>query len=96
MTFDKWWDSYDNFQCDKDSCEDAYVGGQDSKQCEIDKLTRQIELMKGWEKIAQSNGEDKRKYLKRITNAIKYIEDYYGCVELSNITDILTGEVEND
>lgn len=67
--------------------DDLYV-----RECKKTKeLTEQLELMKGWEKIAQSNGEDKRKYLKRIDDAIKYIEEYYGCVELSNITDILTG-----
>jgi len=42
---------------------DGYIDGQCSKQCEINELTGQLDLMKGWEKIAQSNGEDKRKYL---------------------------------
>lgn len=69
----------------------GYEAGQQSKQEEIDKLNRELELMKGWENIAKINGEDKRKYITRISAAIKYIEEYYGCVELSNITDILTG-----
>lgn len=39
--------------------DDLYV-----RECKKTKeLTEQLDLMKGWEKIAQSNGEDKRKYL---------------------------------
>ena len=48
--------------------------GQQSKQEEIDKLTRELEIMKGWEKIAQSNGEDKRKYLNIISEALCALE----------------------
>lgn len=61
------------------------------QQEKIDKLTRELNLMKGWENIANVNDGEKRKYIKRISDAIKYIEEHYGCVELSNITDILTG-----
>ena len=32
--------------------------GQQSKQEEIDKLTRELEIMKGWAKLAKANGED--------------------------------------
>jgi hypothetical protein len=42
-----------------ESLDDLYV-----RECKKTKeLTEQLDLMKGWEKIAQSNGEDKRKYL---------------------------------
>jgi hypothetical protein len=42
-----------------ESLDDLYV-----RECKKTKeLTKQLDLMKGWEKIAQSNGEDKRKYL---------------------------------
>ena len=47
---------------------------EQSKQEEIDKLTRELEIMKGWEKIAQANGEDKLKYLNIISEALCALE----------------------
>ena len=42
-----------------ESLDDLYV-----RECKKTKeLTKQLDLMKGWEKIAHSNGEAKRKYL---------------------------------
>ena len=48
--------------------------GQQSKQEEIDKLTRELEIMKGWAKLAQANGEDKLKYLNIISEALCALE----------------------
>ena len=47
---------------------------EQSKQEEIDKLTRELEIMKGWVKIAQANGEDKLKYLNIISEALCALE----------------------
>lgn len=74
MNFETWWKDYDNIQCDKDVCEDAFYSGQQSKQKEIDKLTRELEIMKGWAKLAQANGEDKLKYLNIISEALCALE----------------------
>ena len=74
MNFETWWNDYDNIQCDKDACEDAFYSGQQSKQKEIDKLTRELEIMKGWEKLAKANGEDKLKYLNIISEALCALE----------------------
>lgn len=52
-----------------------YTAGQQSKQAEIIALTRELELMKGWEKIAHTNGEDKRKYLSIISEVLNVIEN---------------------
>lgn len=59
MTFDKWWNSYDNLQCDKDSCEDAYVSGQESKQDEVDVLQKRIDqaLEKCYTGIRKQGGD---------------------------------------
>ena len=43
-------------------------------QEEIDKLTRELEIMKGWAKLAQANGEDKLKYLNIISEALCALE----------------------
>jgi len=48
--------------------------GQQSKQEEIDKLTHELEIMKGWAKLAQANGEDKLKYLNIISEALCALE----------------------
>lgn len=42
-SFDDWYNTYDNLQCDKDACEDAYEAGQQSKQAEIDELLKRID-----------------------------------------------------
>lgn len=42
MNFDEWFNTYENLQCDKDSCEDAFDAGQRSKQEDIDNLISQI------------------------------------------------------
>ena len=42
MNFDEWFNTYENLQCDKDSCEDAFEAGQQSKQEDIDNLISQI------------------------------------------------------
>ena len=42
MNFDEWFNTYENLQCDKDACEDAFDAGQQSKQEGIDKLISQI------------------------------------------------------
>lgn len=47
MNFETWWNDYDNIQCDKDACEDAFYSGQQSKQEEIDDLQCRIKLALG-------------------------------------------------
>ena len=42
-SFDSWFNKYENLQCDKDSCEDAFEAGQQSKQVEIDHLQKRID-----------------------------------------------------
>ena len=37
-SFNDWFNTYKNLQCDKDSCEDAFEAGQQSKQAEVDEL----------------------------------------------------------
>ena len=44
MNFEIWWNDYDNVQCDKDACEDAFYSGQQSRQKEIDELHKRIKL----------------------------------------------------
>ena len=43
MDFDEWFNTYENLQCDKDSCEDAFEAGQQSRQAEIDELKSKID-----------------------------------------------------
>lgn len=42
-SFDEWFNTYENLQCDKDACEDAFEAGQQSKQDEVDKLKKRID-----------------------------------------------------
>ena len=43
MDFEEWFNTYENLQCDKDACEDAFEAGQQSKQAEIDALKNKIQ-----------------------------------------------------
>ena len=43
MDFEEWFSKYENLQCDKDACEDAFEAGQQSKQAEIDALKNKIQ-----------------------------------------------------
>ena len=42
-SFNDWFNTYENLQCDKDSCEDAFEAGQQSKQAEVDELQKRID-----------------------------------------------------
>ena len=42
MDFEEWFNTYGNLQCDKDSCEDAFDAGQQSKQAEIDAIKSKL------------------------------------------------------
>ena len=42
-SFNDWFNTYKNLQCDKDSCEDAFEAGQQSKQAEVDELQKGID-----------------------------------------------------
>ena len=42
-SFDEWFNTYENLQCDKDACEDAFEAGQQSKQAEVDDLKKRID-----------------------------------------------------
>ena len=44
LSFDDWFNTYENLQCDKDSCEDAFEVGQQSKQDEINELKRELKF----------------------------------------------------
>ena len=48
MDFDEWFNTYENLQCDKDACEDAFEAGQQSKQAEIDALKAKIKYLEKW------------------------------------------------
>ena len=43
MDFEEWFNTYENLQCDKDACEDAFEAGQQSRQAEIDELKSKID-----------------------------------------------------
>ena len=43
MDFEEWFNTYENLQCDKDACEDAFEAGQQSKQAEIDALKNKMQ-----------------------------------------------------
>ena len=43
MNFDEWFNTYENLQCDKGACEDAFEAGQQSKQKEVDELKNRID-----------------------------------------------------
>ena len=43
MDFEEWFNTYENLECDKDACEDAFEAGQQSKQAEIDALKNKIQ-----------------------------------------------------
>lgn len=45
MDFEEWFNKYGNLQCDKDSCEDSFEAGQQSKQEEVNKLQEQIDAL---------------------------------------------------
>ena len=92
-SFDDWFNTYENLQCDKDSCEDAFEAGQQSKQAEVDEL--QLKLSEDSRVLHNVIDIERRKceeLQKRIDRAVKHIEDYYGVVELSMIVDILNGD----
>lgn len=42
MDFEEWFNTYENLECDKDACEDAFEAGQQSKQAEIDALKAEL------------------------------------------------------
>ena len=42
MDFEEWFNTYENLQCDKDACEDAFEAGQQSKQAEIDAIKSKL------------------------------------------------------
>lgn len=42
-SFDEWFNTYGNLQCDKDACEDAFEAGRQSKQAEVDELQKRID-----------------------------------------------------
>lgn len=67
-----------------------YLAGQQSKQEEIDRLVRELNLMRGWEKIAQINGENKRKYIDEINKLVEIIN-----WQLENSDLILSVDVTN-
>ena len=68
------WDE-DNYASENtELAKDFFEAGQQSRQAEIDELTRELEIMKGWAKIAQANGEDKLKYLNIISEALCALE----------------------
>jgi TolA-binding protein len=45
-SFNDWFNTYENLQCDKDSCEDAFEAGQQSKQAEVDELQKRIDVLR--------------------------------------------------
>lgn len=66
--------------CEEFECAQAFEAGQQSQQAKIDELQNQVLLLKGWEKIAQSNGEKMREYCsdvillqERINNVLQII-----------------------
>ena len=92
-SFDDWFNTYENLQCDKDSCEDAFEAGQQSKQAEVDEL--QLKLSEDSRVLHNVIDIERRKceeLQKRIDEAVEHIEDYYGVVGLSMIVDILRGD----
>jgi len=76
--FDSWFDSVnlnmEFWESPVYATRFGYEAGQQSRQAEIDELTRELEIMKGWAKIAQANGEDKLKYLNIISEALCALE----------------------
>ena len=42
MDFEEWFNTYENLQCDKDACEDAFEAGQQSRQAEIDAVIKWV------------------------------------------------------
>ena len=61
-------------EINRQSFKSFYEAGQQSRQAEIDELTRELEIMKWWAKLAQANGEDKLKYLNIISEALCALE----------------------
>ena len=58
MDFEEWFNTYENLQCDKDACDDAFEAGQQSKQAEIDALKNKIQTALNKACMLQnSNGE---------------------------------------
>ena len=43
MDFEEWFNTYENLQCNKDACEDAFEAGQQSGQAEIDELKSKLQ-----------------------------------------------------
>lgn len=76
QSFDEWFDTttYRGY-VDENDMESAWDAGAQSKQAEIDELRNKLLLMKGWEKIAHKNGEDKRKLYTEVKELRKRIDD---------------------
>ena len=99
-SFDEWFSGYENLQCDKDACEDAFEAGQQFKQAEIDELKREMlnktneayaDGQKSMRKMIKSN-EDKLQ--KRIDEALKELEHihFYKTQNSNNAIKILKGD----
>ena len=43
MNFETWWKGYDNVQCDKDVCEDAFYAGLEVKNQNIKELIKSMD-----------------------------------------------------
>lgn len=105
LSFDEWFNTYENLQCDKDSCEDAFEAGQQSKQDEIDELQKNfnnalktigiqqqfLDDTDGANKIITSQVDELQN---RIDDALKELEyiHFYKTQNSDNAIKILKGE----
>ena len=74
MNFETWWKDYDNIQCDKDTCEDAFYAGQDYikedlqtlivRYTQHSKLPKTDEFNRAWTGAFESVVEDLERLLK--------------------------------
>jgi len=55
----------------------------------IEDQKRQIDLLKGWEKIAHVNGDQKRIIIEKINKLIEEIDRYNGYDDIRFLKDIL-------
>lgn len=93
-SFDEWFNTYENLQCDKDACEDAFEAGQQSKQAEVDEL--QLKLSEDSRVLHNVIDIERRKceeLQKRIDEALKELEyiHFYKTQNSNDAIKILKG-----
>ena len=91
-SFDEWFNTYENLQCDKDACEDAFEAGQQSKQAEVDelqmKLSEDSRVLHNVIDIERKKCEELQKRIDALSKKLNEMAHIF----LDDLDDILKGD----